>query len=268
LRDLLDALVRELQAFGQAADTLVICDTRPLAERAFAVASGIGWVGKHTNVIAPGLGSYIFLGEIVTSLALPPDVPRKIHCGSCTRCVKACPTGALRGDYTMDAGKCISDLTQMRGSIPRALRPLMGTWIWGCDLCQAICPPTRIAGVTGHARFAPPPDAYPDLVSLLTLSKREFEVRYRASSMGWRGPTILRRNAAVALGNTLDRATVPALLAAFDCEGSDTVREHIAWALQRIGSPQARQGIASRLVGEKAAAVRQELQMMQAVATK
>ena len=130
-------------------------------------------------------------------------------CGACARCVVACPTGALRGDYTIDASRCISDLTQRTDGVPRALRPLVGTWVWGCDVCQDVCPPTRNAGLGGDAAFAPAGDAAaPDLVALLQLRSAEFKRRFRGTAMGWRGAAILRRNAAVALGNAprpLDR---------------------------------------------------------------
>jgi epoxyqueuosine reductase len=220
--------------------TRVACDTAPLAERAFAARSGLGWIGKHTSLIVHGLGSAVFLGEIVTTLELEPDPPLRTSCGACRACVDVCPTGALRGDRTMDATRCISDLTQRRDAIPRALRPLVGTWVWGCDLCNDACPPSRKAGRSGDAAFAPLAEetAEPDLQALLRLRGRAF-VRLRETAMGWRGASVLRRNAAVALGNGLDRADVPALAEALGCDPSPLVRGHAAWALGRIGSPQA-----------------------------
>lgn len=257
VRALLDALAAVLKEAG-AADTLVLCDTRPFAERAAAVRAGLGWVGKHTNLIVPGTGSYVFLGEILTSLALPPDEPRKTHCGGCRRCVDVCPTGALRGDYTMDPRRCISDLTQLRGSIPRALRPLLGTWIWGCDLCQEVCPPTRNAGFP--ARAADPVfEAGIDLRELLTLDGPTFRKRYAATAMGWRGAAVLRRNAAVGLGNVRDRADVALLALRLGADPSAMVREHIAWALGRIASPQARAALLRYAPGEADPAVRAEI---------
>ena len=224
----------------QPRTTRVVCDTAPLAERAFAARAGLGWIGKHTSLIVHGLGSAVFLGEIVTTLELEPDPPLRTSCGTCTRCVDVCPTGALRGDGTMDATRCISDLTQRRDAIPRELRPLIGTWVWGCDLCNDACPPSRIAGRAGDAAFAPlgADTAEPDLQHLLRLRGRAF-ARFRETAMGWRGATVLRRNAAVALGNELDRAGVPALAEALTGDPSPLVREHAAWALGRIGSPPA-----------------------------
>jgi epoxyqueuosine reductase len=238
MRALLGALARELQTLG--ATTAIACDTAPVAERAFAERAGVGWIGKHTNLIAPGLGSYVFLGEVVTSLALAPDEPLKKSCGACTRCVTACPTGALRGDYTIDATRCISDLTQRTGPIPRELRPLIGTWVWGCDLCQDACPPTNRAPRTAAA-FAPldAETRAPSLATLLRLKSGEFKRRYARTAIGWRGGAMLRRNAAVAMGNLLDRADVPALEEAVAVDPHPLVRGHAAWALGRIGSPRA-----------------------------
>ena len=240
--------------------TRVVCDTAPLAERAFAARAGLGWVGKHTSLIVKGLGSAVFLGEIVTTLALEPDVPLRTSCGGCTRCVDVCPTGALRGDYTLDATRCISDLTQRRDAIPRALRPLTGTWVWGCDLCNDACPPSAQAGPVGGDVFAPLDDdlAAPDLHELLRLRGAAF-ARVRSTAMGWRGAPVLRRNAAVALGNGLDRADVPALAEALHGDPSPLVRGHAAWALGRIASPQAYAALRAAAARETDPAVHEEV---------
>lgn len=239
MRALLDDLAAAIGALGGA--SAAACDTAPLAERAFAERAGLGWIGKHTNLIVPGLGSYVFLGECVTTLALEPDAPLRKRCGACARCVVACPTGALRGDHTIDARRCISDGTQRRGSIPRELRPLLGDWVWGCDLCQDACPPTRRAPADAAA-FAPldPETQAPSLQALLRTRGAAFRRRFGATAMAWRGAAVLRRNAAVALGNGLDRADVPALAAALGADPDRYVRGHAAWALGRIGSPRAR----------------------------
>jgi len=248
------------EAVGEPA-TRVVCDTAPLAERAFAERAGLGWIGKHTSLIAPGLGSYVFLGEIVTTLDLPPDAPSKKSCGSCVRCVDVCPTRALRGDYTIDATRCIADLTQRSDAIPRELRALVGDWLWGCDLCQEVCPPTRLASPRVDRAFAAQSshDAFPDLLALLHLRSGQFKKRYRRSAMGWRGPVVLRRSAAVALGNALDRAAVPALEDSLVRDPSELVRGHVAWALGRIGSPRARTALARQLAAELSLSVREEI---------
>jgi epoxyqueuosine reductase len=223
----------------------------------------LGWIGKHTNLIAPQLGSYVFLGEIVTSLDLPVDEPSAKTCGACRRCVDACPTGALRGDYTIDASRCISDLTQRTDGIPRELRPLIGDWVWGCDICQVVCPPTVNAGVSAAvAAEAAPLDsttAAPDLVRLLELTSGDYKRRFRKTAMGWRGAAVLRRNAAVALGNAMDRSAVPALARALERDPHPMVRGHAAWALGRIGSPGARTALERRYGVEPDECVREEI---------
>lgn len=265
-RQVRELLLRIAAAIDEAAGepaTRIVCDTTPFAERAFAERAGLGWVGKHTNLIAPGLGSYVFLGEIVTTLELPPDSPSKKSCGACRRCIDVCPTRALRGDYTIDATRCIADLTQRTDAIPRDLRPLIGDWVWGCDLCQEICPPSRRAKPRVDSAFAPAGarDAFPDLLQLLRLRSGEFKRRFRKSAMGWRGAAVLRRNAAVALGNSLDRAAVPALEASLAEEPSELVRGHVAWALGRIGSPRARESLTRRSKLEPSLSVREEIEV-------
>jgi epoxyqueuosine reductase len=260
VRRLLDALAARIDALAGEPSTRVACDTAPLAERAFAERAGLGWIGKHTSLIVKGLGSAVFLGEIVTTLPLEPDRPLRTSCGACRRCIDVCPTGALRGDRTMDATRCISDLTQRRDPIPRALRPLVGTWVWGCDLCNDACPPSVRAGRRGTPAFAPLDDAFaaPDLHALLRMRGAAFR-RWRATAMGWRGPTVLRRNAAVALGNGLDRADVPALAEALRGDDSPLVRGHAAWALGRIGSPRAYEALREAERSEADGTVRREI---------
>ncbi len=261
LRALLDAVAQTIDGAAGKPVTTVACDTRPLAERALAARAGLGWIGKHTNLIAPGLGSFVFLGEIVTTLELPPDNPVRKSCGACSRCVEACPTAALRGDYTIDANRCISDLTQRTDGIPAAMRPLLGEWVWGCDICQLVCPPTREAGTRGGAGAAPLEfeTGRPTLVDLLRLRNGGFKKRYRKTAMGWRGAAVLRRNAAVALGNVLDRSTVAALAASLADDPHPMVRGHAAWALGRIGSPAALEALRRQAAVESSRAVSGEI---------
>jgi epoxyqueuosine reductase len=262
MRTLLERIAREIDAIAGEPASAVACDTAPLAERALAARAGLGWTGKHTNLIVPGAGSFVFLGEVVTTLDLTPTALSRKSCGTCERCVRACPTGALRGDYTIDARRCISDLTQRRDAIPAELRPLVGDWVWGCDLCQDACPPTRRAGANAIAAFEPIADdvASPTLVELLRVRGGAFKRRFRGTAMGWRGAAVLRRNAAVALGNSLDRSAVPALVEALLSDPSALVRSHAAWALGRIGSPQAFAGLRAAVdAGEPSAGVRAEI---------
>lgn len=258
MRALLSELAAELPGRW-----VLACDTAPLAERAFAARAGLGWVGKHTNVIHPEWGSFIFLGEIITECDLGEDEPLRKTCGSCSRCVDACPTGALRGDYTIDATRCIADLTQRTDSIPRAMRALLGDWVWGCDICQLVCPPTMQAKQSSNAQNLPVSRALaaPSLTALLQLRSSEFKRVYRRSAIGWRGAAVLRRNAAVALGNSLDRSAVPALITALSTDPHPMVREHVAWALGRIGSPMAVSALRRSLDLETHPLVRTELNL-------
>lgn len=257
----LNEIAATIDALAGAPVTCVACDTKPLAERAFAARAGLGWIGRHTNLIAPRLGPFVFLGEIVTSLSIEPDGPLRKNCGGCTRCVEACPTNALRGDYTIDATRCISDLTQRTGSVPRHLRSFMGEWVWGCDICQRVCPPARRAGDRGSASDAPvtPDNASPDLLELLRMTASTFRKRFQPTAMGWRGGAVLRRNAAIALGNALDRAAVPSLVEALYDDPHPMVRGHAAWALGRIGSPRAQRALSDRLASESDATARDEI---------
>lgn len=262
VRALLAEVAAEIDSAAGANVTAIACDTKPIAERAFAAQSGLGWVGKHTSLISPTLGSYVFLGEIVTTLDLPVDRPIRKTCGSCTRCVTACPTDALRGDYTIDATLCIADLTQRTDPIPREMRSRIGDWVWGCDLCQDVCPPTQIAGWRGGETFAPLDEQAqaPSLVELLRLRSGEFKRRYAKTAMGWRGAAVLRRNAAIGLGNALDRSAVPALCQAIDRDPHPMVRGAAAWALGKIGSPAATEGLKLRLAVEEDPSVIQEIE--------
>jgi epoxyqueuosine reductase len=272
VRQLLLEVAGDIDAAAGASVTAIACDTKPIAERAFAARAGLGWIGKHTNLISPVSGSFVFLGEIVTKLALPPDEPLRKTCGSCTRCIPACPTGALRGDYTIDATRCIADLTQRTDAIPRALRPLIGTWVWGCDLCQLACPPNLsvMASLSNHperrsegAHVEGRPSketSTPDLIELLQLRSSGFKRKYARTAMGWRGGAVLRRNAAVALGNSLDRAAVPPLSKSLHGDPHPLVRGHSAWALGRIGSPQAIGALKRRRAVEPDGGVRAEIE--------
>ncbi len=213
-------------------------DTGPVLERAFAAQAGLGFIGKNTCLIHPRLGSWLFLGEVLLEVDPPEEnrAPVRGGCGTCTRCLDACPTGALVAPYRLDARRCISYLTiEHKGPIPPDLRPLLGDWIYGCDLCQEVCPWQRFARPTGVTAFRPasPERARPSLPALLALDEAGFRERFRGTPVLRIGRGRLLRNVAVALGNVGGPQAVRALRRALD-DPDPLVREHAAWALARV----------------------------------
>jgi epoxyqueuosine reductase len=222
----------------------IYVDTGPVLERDFAVRAGLGWYGKHTNLIHKRLGSWLLLGEILTDLELAYDRPATDHCGTCTRCIEACPTEAILAPYVLDARRCIAYLTiELKGSIPEARRAWIGNRIFGCDDCQEVCPWNRRAPVTGEAAFYPRPlTDSPSLIALLQLTPDAFRHHFKGSPIKRAKRRGLLRNVAVALGNSGDPGAVPALTDALADE-EPLVRGHAAWALGRLGGTQARQAL-------------------------
>jgi len=210
-------------------------DTGPLLERDLAQRAGLGFIGKHTNLISRRLGNWIFLSEIVTTLELQPDLPERNHCGNCIRCIAACPTAAITAPFQLDARRCISYLTiELKGPIPAEFRPAIGNRIYGCDDCLAACPWNRFAregqAMKPHARSEL---AAPDLLELLTLDEPAFKRRFSGTPILRTRRRGLLRNVCVALGNTGDQAALPALQqAAGDPE--PLIAEHADWAIQQI----------------------------------
>ncbi len=209
-------------------------DYGPLLERPLGAAAGMGWQGKSTMLLVPGLGPWVMLGAIATDLDLEPGEPLRKSCGSCTRCVTACPTGALGSEGSvLDSRLCISYHTiENRGSIPRALRAKFGAWIFGCDECLTSCPVGQGSGEMAPGDLAPRPgdDVAPVLVELLTLDQETFAARYQGRAIMRAKRDGLVRNACVALGNTGMEADFPALCSALD-DDSPLVRGHAAWAI-------------------------------------
>jgi epoxyqueuosine reductase len=212
-------------------------DTGPLLERDLAQQAGLGWIGKNTNLIHPDHGSYFFLGELLLDLDLETDTPSVVdRCGTCTACLDACPAGALVAPRTLDARRCISYLTiEHRAAIPESLRPLLGDRVFGCDICQDVCPwNRRFARPTDEPAFSPL-HATLDLVELLGLDEDAFRARFRETPL-WRPRRAgLLRNAAVVLGNLSDSAAIPTLEAA-RADPHFLVAEHATWAIRQIRS--------------------------------
>ena len=220
-------------------------DDGPMLDRAAAQRSGLGWFGKNTNILTSSHGSWVFLGQVVTDLELDPDPGLRKTCGSCVRCIDACPTGAIVAPYVIDNSRCISYLTiENRGPIPRELRPQMLDWVFGCDICQDVCPVNRKALPSKEPAFKQRGHGSLELVELLEMSEDDFRQRFSGSPILRAKHTGLQRNACVALGNHRDPATVPALSRALG-QGAPLVRGHAAWALGRIGTVEARMALES-----------------------
>ncbi len=233
LRRALRALDGAIAALAGPHGHRVFVDSAPVLEKALARNAGIGWIGKHTNLIARDAGSWFFLGEIYTDLPLPIDPPASAHCGSCTACIPACPTGAIVAPYQLDARRCISYLTiELEGPIPETLRSALGNRIYGCDDCQLVCPWNRYARQAAHPDFRVRHalDA-PRLSDLFGWSGPEFDGRMRGSAIYRIGYERWLCNIAVALGNARGTPEVLAALRARAGDPSPLVREHVAWAL-------------------------------------
>jgi epoxyqueuosine reductase len=261
LLERMQPLVLMLREKGHVAKTYV--DHGWMLDRAAAARAGIGWLGKNTNLLVPGVGSYVLLAEIVTSAELVEDRPLRKTCGSCDACMRVCPTGALTAPGVLDNRRCISFWTiEHRGVIPSQVRPLIGDWIFGCDLCQEVCPVNvspRAAAPDAAAlkAFGPTVDARPRLEELLALDEEAFRARFRGSAVWRTRRDGLLRNACIALGNIADRGSVPALARALG-DVEPLIRGHAAWALGRLGGAAAHAQLDQAVRREADAWVREE----------
>ena len=231
LQRLADHIESEVGAFGYRA----FADSAPVMEKPLARNAGLGWIGKHTNLINKGAGSWFFLGELYTDLPLEVDSPATDHCGTCRACIDACPTGAIVAPYRLDARLCISYLTiELHGSIPTALRPLVGNRIFGCDDCQLACPWNRFARESAESDFDPRHGLdSAALVDLFAWTRDDYEARTRGMALRRLGYERWLRNIAVALGNAPASPAVVSALSSRRDHPSELVREHVAWALSR-----------------------------------
>lgn len=248
----LQALVSKIELLiGRRVHARCFVDAVPLLERAVAASAGLGFFGKNTNLLQPRSGSWFFLSEILLDLELPADNRQiKISCGTCRRCIEACPTDAFPGPYQLDSRKCISYLTiENKGPIPRELRAPMGDWIFGCDVCQEVCPFNRFASDTRWPEFNPEAGAGPrlDLVELLSITgDPEFRYRFRGTPLTRPRRRGLLRNAAVVAANVGATAAVPALIDRIESDPEPLIRSHALWALGQLDSKRAAQ-IAERV---------------------
>jgi epoxyqueuosine reductase len=263
LKERLWTLVRVLrERVGEDFRCRVFVDTGPLVEREAAVRAGLGFIGKNTCLLTPGAGSFLLLGAILTDLPLPPDRPLERDCGACRLCLDACPTGALDGAYRLDARRCIAYLTiELRGAIPSGLRPELGERLFGCDICQEVCPWNQGKGPIPWPDLAPSPSVGTDLdlPALLALDDAGFRQRFKGSPLKRSKRSGLLRNAAVVLGSRGDRAAVPALARALASDPDPLVRQHAAWALHQLGGAEAEAALALARDREQDPVVRAEL---------
>lgn len=251
--DVIPVLLEQvLSAFFAKAQYRIYTDTGPILERDFAMQAGLGWIGKNTCLIHPRLGSYFLLGTVFLEAELEPDQPfPSDHCGTCRRCIEACPTGCILPDRTIDANRCISYLTiENKGPIPAELRSQMGQWIFGCDICQTVCPwnsrpPSAPAAELGAA----PPEIH--LIDELSLSAQEFNCKFRGTPLTRARRRGYLRNVCVALGNRAEPAAIPALAQTLANDPEPLVRGHAAWALGQILTRDAVQALRQALLTEQ-----------------
>ncbi|QYR24356.1 tRNA epoxyqueuosine(34) reductase QueG [Paenibacillus sp. sptzw28] len=231
-------------------------DTGALSDRAVAERAGIGWIGKNCAIITPEWGSWVYLGEMITNLPLPPDSPVTESCGECTACIDACPTDALVGPGQLNAQRCISFVTQTKGIVSDELMRKIGNRLYGCDTCQVVCPENRGKNWTHQPELQPDNEkAKPLLVPLLKMGNKKFKELYGASASAWRGRKPIQRNAVIALGNFKDPSAVPSLTAVLGDDPRYELRATAAWSLGRIGGPEATKALERALGGESDEAV-------------
>ena len=262
LKQKLEMLLDRIKEWsGQPVQGRAFVDSGPVLERDFAGVAGLGWVGKNTQLISPRKGSWFFLGELFVDLALDYDRPMRDRCGACELCLKACPTGAFVGPYLLDARRCISYLTiELKGWMPPQLRPLVGNHIFGCDICQEVCPYNVKARASAEPAFMPRTGLHaPELIPLLFLDENEFRRRFRRSPIRRAKRRGFLRNVAVALGNSKSVEAIPALCHALNDEEA-LVRGHAAWALGQIATQSAADGLRRRLEIERDVEVRHEIE--------
>ncbi|MBS7788688.1 tRNA epoxyqueuosine(34) reductase QueG [Roseococcus sp. SDR] len=240
-RDYHDVVKKRLKALGQwmarhfkGSALKVFVDTAPVMEKPLAAQAGLGWQGKHTNLVSRTHGSWLFLGEIYTTLALEPDAPETDHCGSCRACLDACPTAAFPAPYRLDARRCISYLTiEHHGPIPQEFRRAMGNRIYGCDDCLAVCPWNKFARAAAELQFAPRGEVAPPLAELAALDDAAFRARFAGSPIKRIGRNRFTRNVLIAIGNSGDASLLP--VARRLCEDADpVVAEAAHWAVEQL----------------------------------
>ncbi|YCA44200.1 tRNA epoxyqueuosine(34) reductase QueG [Bacillus sp. JZ8] len=235
-------------------------DTGELSDRAVAERAGIGWSGKNCAIITPEFGSYVYLGEMITTLPFEPDQPVEDGCGTCNKCIDVCPTGALVQGGQLNSNRCIAFLTQTKGFLPDEFRTKIGNRLYGCDTCQTVCPENKGKDFHLHAELEPDPEiAKPKLKPLLQMSNREFKEKYGHVSGSWRGKKPIQRNAIIALAHFKDETAVPELIKLLKADVRPVIRGTAAWALGKIGTNEAVSELEMALLKEKEEEVIEEI---------
>lgn len=246
LRERLQKLASFIQERVPEAEISSMVDTGELADRAVAERAGIGWSGKNCAIITPEFGSYVYLGEMITNLPLPPDEPVEDLCGSCNKCVDACPTGALVQGGQLDANKCLAFLTQTKGFLPDENRNQIANNLYGYDTCQLVCPYNKKMDVHHHPEMEPDPEVVkPKLKPLLKMSNREFKTKFGPIAGSWRGKKPIQRNAILALAHYKDKTAADDLIDLLENDPRPVIRGTAAWALGKIGADQSQQALIS-----------------------
>jgi epoxyqueuosine reductase len=266
--DTLIGLLQQLVVFielklGHSISQRIYTDTGPILEREFGQQAGLGWIGKNSCLISPVYGSFFFLAEILLDEWIEPDQAFQAdRCGSCNRCIQACPTGCILPDRTLDASRCLSYLTiENKGSIPRELRPRTSNWIFGCDLCQMVCPWNLHAGHKKNETCAAltVPDPFPPLLEEFSLSQQDFSKKYQHSPVLRAKRKGYLRNIAVALGNSAEPSSITTLAQVLKSDDDPLIREHAAWALGQINTSLALQILKQHYLVETVEEVRGEI---------
>ncbi|RAP74443.1 tRNA epoxyqueuosine(34) reductase QueG [Paenibacillus montanisoli] len=260
LRERLRRLEAWLQERVPEGRFLGMVDTGALSDRAVAERAGIGWIGSNCSIITPEWGSWVYLGEMITNLPLPPDAPVTESCGSCTACIDACPTDALVGPGQLNSQRCISFVTQTKGIVSDELMRKIGNRLYGCDTCQIVCPENKGKNATHHPELMPDNEKVkPLLVPLLTMGNRAFKEQYGASSSAWRGRKPIQRNAVIALGNFKDASAIPDLAEVLHGDTRFELRATAAWSLGRIGGEAAAEALRAAQLREQDETVREAI---------
>ncbi len=264
LRDKLQHLAKKIEEkVKRPIQSVCAIDTSALVDRAVAARSGVGFIGKNCSLITDEYGSWVFLGTLVTDVLIEKmheDVTRWDDCADCTLCLTACPTGALIKPFEIDATRCLSYVTQMKGIIPEEFRAPLGRRVWGCDTCQTVCPKNKGSLLAQEPDFSPDAElCFPDLYHILSLSNRAFMRQFGHTSAAWRGANVWRRNALIALGNMRDRRAMPFAISLLD-DARPEIRASAAWVILQIDPDKGREAVRQAYEKEPDDAVRRDMQ--------